>query len=87
MRRSSPPGLLQTTQQLSSAVGVAAIVSVYTSGAVPGQLVPGLQAAFLTSATFAALAALVALFALPRRAPRPVEIAEEELEAVTAEAA
>ncbi len=80
-------GLLQTTQQLGSAVGVAAIVSVYASGAVPGQLVPGLQAAFLTSATFAALATLVALFALPRRAPRPVEIAEEELEAVTAEAA
>jgi EmrB/QacA subfamily drug resistance transporter len=80
-------GLLQTTQQLGSAVGVAAIVSVYASGAEPGQLVSGLQAAFLTSATFAALATLVALFALPRRAPRPVEIAEEELEAVTTEAA
>ena len=37
----SASGLLQTTQQLGSAVGVAAIVSVYAAGAVPGQFVPG----------------------------------------------
>ena len=47
-------GLLQTTQQLGSAVGVAVIVSVYAAGAVPGEFVPGVQAAFLTSAAFAA---------------------------------
>ena len=34
-------GLLQTTQQLGSAIGVAAIVSVYAAGAVPGEFVPG----------------------------------------------
>jgi EmrB/QacA subfamily drug resistance transporter len=64
-------GLLQTTQQLGSAVGVAAIVSVYAAGAVPGQFVPGAQAAFLTSAAFSATAFLVAAFALrtPRTAP------------------
>ena len=61
-------GLLQTTQQLGSAVGVAAIVSVYAAGAVPGEFVPGAQAAFLTSAAFSAAAFLVAAFAL--RAPR-----------------
>jgi EmrB/QacA subfamily drug resistance transporter len=84
----SASGLLQTTQQLGSAVGVAAIVSVYAAGAVPGEFVPGLQAAFLTSAGFAALALLVAVFALrPQHAPALVEIAAPELEAVTAEAA
>ncbi|MBB6628404.1 MFS transporter [Nocardioides sp. KIGAM211] len=63
-------GLLQTTQQLGSAVGVAAIVSVYAAGAVPGAFVPGLRAAFLTSATFAALAFVAAMVGLARR-PRP----------------
>ena len=48
----SASGLLQTTQQLGAAVGVAAIVSVYATGAVPGQFVPGVQPAFLTSAAF-----------------------------------
>ena len=37
----SASGLLQTTQQLGSAVGVAVIVSVYAAGAEPGQFVPG----------------------------------------------
>lgn len=64
----SASGLLQTTQQLGSAVGVAVIVSVYAAGAVPGQFVPGLQAALLTSAGFAALALLVAATVL--RTPR-----------------
>src|SRR6476469_2152677 len=47
-------GMLQTTQQLGSALGVAIIVSVYAAGAVPGEFVPGARAAFLTSAGFAA---------------------------------
>lgn len=62
-------GLLQTTQQLGGSIGVAVIVSVYAAGAVPGQLVPGMHAAFLTSATFAALALLVT--AVVMRTPRP----------------
>ena len=64
----SASGLLQTTQQLGSAVGVAVIVSVYAAGAVPGQFVPGLQTALLTSAGFASLALLVAATVL--RTPR-----------------
>lgn len=71
-------GLLQTTQQLGSAVGVAVIVSVYAAGAEPGAFVPGLRAAFLTSATFAALAFVSATVGLPRRvaplAPGTVEV-------------
>ena len=74
----SASGLLQTTQQLGSAVGVAVIVSVYAAGAVPGELVPGLRAAFLTSATFAALALVVATVALrPRRSTVTETVSEE----------
>ncbi|CUR55231.1 Major facilitator superfamily MFS_1 [metagenome] len=67
----SASGLLQTTQQLGSAVGVAVIVSVYAAGAIPGEFLPGARAAFLTSATFALLAFAVSTAALrPRRTPR-----------------
>lgn len=63
-------GLLQTAQQLGGAVGLAAIVSVYASQAVPGQFVPGVEPAFLMSATFTLVALLVAAFVLrPRWAP------------------
>jgi EmrB/QacA subfamily drug resistance transporter len=77
----SASGLLQTTQQLGGAVGVAAIVSVYATGAVPGQVVPGARAAFLTSAAFALAAFVVAAVALrPRRTPEePVLDVEPEL--------
>ncbi len=72
-------GLLQTTQQLGAAVGVAAIVSVYAAGAVPGEFVPGAQAAFLTSAAFA-LAALVVATTVLRPQSRPAaEPADAEL--------
>ena len=36
-------------------------MSVYAAGSVPGRFLPGAQAAFLTSAGFAALAFVVAL--------------------------
>jgi EmrB/QacA subfamily drug resistance transporter len=81
----SASGLLQTTQQLGAAVGVAAIVSVYASGAVPGRFVPGVEAAFLTAAAFSLAAFLVAATVL--RTPRPPRPASEELEAELAEAA
>lgn len=48
----SASGLLQTAQQLGGAIGLAVIASVYAAGAEPGQFMPGLTAAFLTSATF-----------------------------------
>jgi EmrB/QacA subfamily drug resistance transporter len=88
----SASGLLQTTQQLGSAVGVAAIVSVYAAGAVPGEFLPGVRAAFLTSAAFALVAFAVATLVLrPRRAtglsaPEPVA-APEPAEPLAADAA
>lgn len=67
----SASGLLQTVQQLGGAVGIAVIVSVYAAGARPGQLVPGLEGAFLTSATFALVGLAVATTLwLRTRAPR-----------------
>jgi EmrB/QacA subfamily drug resistance transporter len=54
-------GLLQTMQQLGGAVGLAVIVSVYAAGAVPGEFLPGAQAAFLTSAMLALLATVASL--------------------------
>jgi EmrB/QacA subfamily drug resistance transporter len=54
-------GLLQTFQQLGGAIGLAVIVSVYAAGSVPGEFLPGAQAAFLTSATMGALAGIAAV--------------------------
>jgi EmrB/QacA subfamily drug resistance transporter len=70
-------GMLQTTQQLGSAVGVAVIVSVYATHAVPGEFLPGAHEAFLTSAVFSAIAALVALAVLTLRR-RPVAVPEPD---------
>jgi MFS family permease len=81
----SASGLLQTTQQLGGAVGVAAIVSVYATGAVPGQFVPGVEPAILTTAAFSLASLLVATVALrDRRTPQPVVL---ELEPELVEAA
>ena len=63
-------GLLQTFQQLGGAVGLAVIVSVYAAGSVPGEFLPGARAAFLTSATMAALAGVAGLVALASRRRR-----------------
>jgi EmrB/QacA subfamily drug resistance transporter len=82
----SASGLLQTTQQLGSAVGVAAIVSVYATGAVPGRFVPGAEAAFLTSAAFS-LAAFVVAAAGLRRRREPTEPALLEVQPELADAA
>lgn len=54
-------GLLQTMQQLGGAVGLAVIVSVYTSHAVPGEVVPGLREGFSTSAILDAVGVLLAI--------------------------
>jgi EmrB/QacA subfamily drug resistance transporter len=78
-------GLLQTSQQLGGAVGLAAIVSVYASRSEPGRFVPGVEPAFLTSASFALVALLVATFVLrPRRRPEPTPEPAREPGAVAA---
>ncbi len=49
----SASGLLQTTQQLGAALGVAIVASVYAANAVPGDFLPGVREAYLTAAGFA----------------------------------
>ncbi|MFC7488847.1 MFS transporter [Knoellia sp. CPCC 206453] len=74
-------GLLQTAQQLGGAVGLAVIVSVYASGSIPGQFVPGTATAFHTSALFVGIALVLGLLVLRTRrtavAPVPSEHEEE----------
>ncbi len=79
-------GMLQTTQQLGSAVGVAVIVSVYAAGAVPGEFLPGARQAFLTSALFSATAGAIAATAWYLRR-RPVDVPEPAAAEVLADAA
>lgn len=64
-------GLMQTMQQLGGAVGLGVIVSVYAAGAVPGEFVPGVRDAFLTSALMVVIALTVVLTVVRR--PRPAE--------------
>lgn len=71
----SVSGLLQTMQQLGGAIGLAVIASVYAANAVPGEFVPGVREAFLTSAALAALAVLASLTLVVRR-PRIAPVAE-----------
>ncbi len=68
----SASGLLQTTQQLGGAIGLAVIVSVYAAGAVPGAFVPGVRAAFLTAGALTVMAGLTTVLVLRTgRRPRP----------------
>lgn len=73
-------GLLQTAQQLGGAVGLAVIVSVYASGSIPGQFVPGTATAFHTSALFVGIALLIALVVLRPRSTPIVPAIPSELE-------
>jgi EmrB/QacA subfamily drug resistance transporter len=69
----SVSGLLQTMQQLGGAIGLAVIASVYAANAVPGQFIPGVHEAFLTSAVLSGVALVAALSLVVRRlAPVPV---------------
>ena len=60
-------------------------MSVYAAGAVPGEFLPGAQAAFLTSATFAALA-FVGAVTLHRAARREVAVVSAAPEEPVSEA-
>ncbi|MEU3979400.1 MFS transporter [Streptomyces sp. NPDC026672] len=71
-RAGSVSGMLQTTQQLGAATGLAVVVTVYASHAVPGVFLPGARPALLTAALLSALAFVAALViaAATRRAAR-----------------
>ncbi|NUP34340.1 MAG: MFS transporter [Streptomycetaceae bacterium] len=71
-------GLLQTTQQLGGASGLAVIVSVYASGTMPGQFVAGARAAFLATAGLTLAACLIAGLWGRVRHERPVSTDEAD---------
>jgi hypothetical protein len=58
------------SQQIGGALGVAVVISVYATGAVAGEFVPGLREAFLAGGALAASAAIIAVFTVGRRPRR-----------------
>jgi MFS family permease len=65
----SASGLLQMGQQVGGALGLAVLVTVYASGSVPGEVVPGLSGTYLTAAAFVLVALGVAGILLRQRRP------------------
>jgi MFS family permease len=60
-------GVLQVSQQIGGAVGIAAIVSIYAANTKHNDFSSGLGAAFLTAALVALMAAIVTIFYIPGR--------------------
>lgn len=58
----SASGMLQMVQQVGGSVGIAVAVSVYATGAVEGQFIPGFAGAMFAGAGLAVVATIVAIF-------------------------
>src|SRR5690606_14340941 len=58
-------GVLQMSQQIGGAVGIAAIVTIYTANLKPGLFHSGLGHAFIAAAIIAIVAAVIALSSIP----------------------
>ena len=67
------------TQQIGGALGLAVLVTVYASQHVPGSVVSGMSASYLTAAGFLVLALLLAATLLGRpRTPTPQAATRQE---------
>lgn len=62
----SASGMLQMAQQVGGSVGIAVAVSVYASGAVEGQFLPGFAGAMFAGAGLVVLATVVAIFTIKK---------------------
>jgi uncharacterized protein (TIGR03382 family) len=77
-------GLLQMTQQIGGALGLAVLVTVYASHTAPGQVVVGMSTSYHTAAGFLAVALVLAAALLGRRRttqPEPARVEELDLAA------
>lgn len=64
-------GVLQVSQQIGGAIGIAAIVSVYTANVIQHDFSSGLGTAFITASGISLLAAMVAIYYIPKRSKVP----------------
>jgi MFS family permease len=76
----SASGLLQMGQQVGGALGLAVLVTVYSANNVPGDVVSGMSAVYLTAALFVAIGFALAAALLRGRRTVAVEELPEELE-------
>ncbi|MET1057355.1 MAG: MFS transporter [Pedobacter sp.] len=58
-------GVLQISQQIGGAIGIAAVLSVYTANSKPQDFSSGLSTAFLTAAAISVVAAIIAMITIP----------------------
>jgi MFS family permease len=60
-------GVLQISQQIGGAIGIAAIVSIYTTNLKPHDFSSGLSSAFLAAAGISVLAAIITIIYVPHK--------------------
>jgi MFS family permease len=60
-------GVLQVSQQIGGAIGIAAVISIYTASMRPNDFSSGLGNAFITAAGISLVATIVTLFYIPKR--------------------
>jgi len=61
-------GVLQISQQIGGAIGIAAIVSIYTTNLKPHDFSSGLSSAFLAAAGISVVAAIITMIYVPHKA-------------------
>jgi EmrB/QacA subfamily drug resistance transporter len=62
----SASGMLQMVQQVGGSIGIAVAVSVYATGAIEGQFMPGFAGAMFVGVGLAAVATIVAIFTVKK---------------------
>ncbi len=63
----SASGMLQMVQQVGGSIGIAVVVSVYATGSVEGEFMPGFAGAMIAAAGLAVLATIIAWMTVGRR--------------------